>query len=84
MVPCPLNCSAAWDSIQNLGFTNPVEDFVHSIRNKTLVHDVLEAEEKITDFVDQFCTGPTFEDSEKVCLSFTSMNDPAYELASLL
>lgn len=61
--------SAAWDSIQNLGFTNPIDDFVGSIKNRTLVHDVLEAEEKVTDFIDQFCTGPTFTDSEKVCLA---------------
>ncbi len=60
---------AAWDSLQNLGFSNPVSDFVSSIQNKTLVHDILEAEEKVSDFIDEFCEGPTFEDSEKVVLS---------------
>ena len=40
-----------------------------SIRNKTLVKDILEAEDKVTDFIDQFCEEAAFTESEMVRLS---------------
>lgn len=56
----------AWGSIQNLGFTEPIEDFIGSIQNATVVVDIMEAEDKVSSFIDQFCTGPSFDESEKV------------------
>jgi hypothetical protein len=68
-----LACCAAWSSLQNLDIAQPVEDFVGSIKNKTLVKDILEAEDKVTEFIDQFCEEAEFTESEMVSHSSTGI-----------
>lgn len=65
-----IDFSAAWNGLQNLDFTAPVKDFVSSIKDKTLAKDILSAEDKVSELLDEFCEPAKFTPSKKVKCAF--------------